>query len=84
LDKTHNGAVRQISARVLAQLHQVAKRGRIQRIGRRVGVSWVMSSQLLPATTGSIQDYPENRVVNFNFRKFFEAILSGLSIRGLS
>jgi hypothetical protein len=42
LDKSHNDAVREISARVLAQLHQLAKRGRIQRIGRRVGVSWVM------------------------------------------
>ena len=42
LDKTHNDAVREISARVLAQLHGLAKRGRITRIGRRVGVSWVM------------------------------------------
>jgi len=45
LDKTHNDAVREISARVLAQLHQLAKRGRIQRIGKRVGVSWVMAPQ---------------------------------------
>lgn len=45
LDKGHNDAMRQISARVLAQLHQLAKRGRIQRIGRRVGVSWVMPSE---------------------------------------
>jgi hypothetical protein len=45
LDKTHNDAVREIAARVLAQLHQLAKRGRIQRIGRRVGVSWVMPPQ---------------------------------------
>jgi len=44
-DKTHNDAVREIAARVLAQLHQLAKRGRIQRIGRRVGVSWVMPPQ---------------------------------------
>ena len=45
LDKSHTDAVREISARVLAQLHQLAKRGRIQRIGRRVGVSWVMPTQ---------------------------------------
>jgi len=42
LDKTHRDAVREIAARVLAQLHGLAKRGKIQRIGRRVGVSWVM------------------------------------------
>jgi len=45
LDKTHRDAVREIAARVLAQLHGLAKRGKIQRIGRRVGVSWVMPSQ---------------------------------------
>jgi hypothetical protein len=45
LDKSHRDAVREVSARVLAQLHQLAKRGRIQRIGRRVGVSWVMPPQ---------------------------------------
>jgi hypothetical protein len=44
LDKTHRDAVREIAARVLAQLHGLAKRGKIQRIGRRVGVSWVMPS----------------------------------------
>lgn len=44
-DKTHRDAVREISARVLAQLRQLAKRGRIQRVGRRVGVSWVMPPQ---------------------------------------
>ena len=27
---------------VLSQLHSLAKRGKIQRIGSRVGVSWVM------------------------------------------
>jgi len=45
LNKTHRDAVRGIAARVLAQLHQLAKRDRIQRIGRRVGVSWVMPPQ---------------------------------------
>ena len=38
LDKTHRDAVREMSARVLAQLHQHAKRGRSQRVGRRVGL----------------------------------------------
>jgi len=42
LDKTHRDAVREIATRVLAQLHGLAKRGKIQRISRRVGVSWVM------------------------------------------
>ncbi len=41
LDKTHNDAVREISARVLAQLHQLAKRGRIQRI--KAGCVWRLS-----------------------------------------
>jgi hypothetical protein len=36
LDKTHRYAFREITARVLAQLHGLAKRGKIQRIGRRV------------------------------------------------
>jgi len=45
LDKTHRDAVREIAARVLAQLHGLAKRGKIQRIGKRVGVSWVMPPQ---------------------------------------
>jgi hypothetical protein len=36
LDKTHRDAVREIAARVLAQLHQLAKRGRIHRIGIRL------------------------------------------------
>jgi hypothetical protein len=44
-NKPHDDAVREISARVLAQLHQLAKRGRIQRTGRRVSVSWVMPPQ---------------------------------------
>jgi len=42
LDQTHRVAVREIAGRVLAQLHRLAKRGKIQRIGRCVGVSWVM------------------------------------------
>jgi hypothetical protein len=45
LDKKHRDAVREISARVLAQLHSLAKRGRIERIGRRVGVSWILPPQ---------------------------------------
>jgi hypothetical protein len=44
LDKSHNDAVREISACVLAQLHQLSKRGTIQRIGRRVGVSWLLAA----------------------------------------
>jgi hypothetical protein len=44
LDKTHRDAVREIAARVLAQLHGLAKRDKIQRIGLRIGVSWVMPS----------------------------------------
>ena len=42
LDQIHWVAVREIAARVQAQLHWLAKRGKIQRMGRRVGVSWVM------------------------------------------
>ena len=42
LDETRCDAVRKIAARVLAQLNGLAKRGKIQRIGRSVGVSWVM------------------------------------------
>ena len=45
LDKSRNDAVREISAPVLAQFHLLAKRERIQRIGKRVGVSWVMPPQ---------------------------------------
>ena len=45
LDKSHRDAVREIAARVLAQLHGLAKRGKITRIGKRVGVSWVMPPQ---------------------------------------
>ena len=45
LNKTHNDALREISARVLSQLHQLAKRGRIQGIGRRVGVSRAIPPQ---------------------------------------
>jgi hypothetical protein len=33
LDKTHRDAVREIAARVLAQLHGLVKRGKITRIG---------------------------------------------------
>jgi len=45
MDKTHRDAVREIAARVLAQLHGLAKRGKIQRIGRRADVSWGMLEQ---------------------------------------
>jgi len=42
LDKTHRDAVREIAARVLAQLHGLEKRSKFTRIGKRVGVNWVM------------------------------------------
>ena len=42
LDQTHRGALREMAARVLAQLHFLTKRVQIQRIGCRVRVSRVM------------------------------------------
>jgi hypothetical protein len=45
LDKTHRNAVWGIAARVLAQLQGLAKRGKITRIEKRVGVSCVMPQQ---------------------------------------